>query len=382
MQHHSEQAEKLLHCKMSKASATQPGGGSKRRRGSKSSTVRKNSSTTRSTPISTRARRQPARIDKILNDLYFSPEKPSSFGSPFRLFKAASEVNSKISLEDVEKWLSKQPAYTLHRDLRTKFPRRKVIVNGMRIQYQADLLDISPISRENDRNRYLLTVIDCFSRLATAIPIKSKQATVVAPALGIAFQQLGGSPIKLQTDDGTEFKAQFTQDYLKNKLGVQKWFASFQDVKAQIVERFNRTLRAKLQKYFAASKSLRYIETLPKILKGYNDTVHSSLKDFSPSQVNQHNQDKVFETQYRKYLNEKRKRQKFKIHDIVRISAYRATFFKKGTKNNFTVHLFVVTDVDGRTNPPTYRLKSLEDSEAIEGMFYESELQKVAEHDE
>lgn len=326
---------------------------------------------------STRSRKQPLRINKILSDLYFSPEKPSSFGSPLRLFKAASKVNEKITQEDVDKWLSNQPAYTLHRDLRTKFPRRKVIVNGMRIQYQADLLDLTPISRENDKNRYLLTVIDCFSRLATAVPIKSKLASVVAPALKKAFRDLGGSPIKLQTDDGTEFTARFTQNYLKNELGVQKWFASFQDVKAQIVERFNRTLRGKLQKYFASSKNLRYIEVLPKLLRGYNDAVHSTLKKFSPSQVNSSNQAKVFEIQYREYLNQKKKRRKFNIHDIVRISAYRATFFKKGTKNNFTVDLFIVTDVDDRTNPITYRLKSLVDSEAIEGMFYESELQKV-----
>lgn len=320
-------------------------------------------------------------IDKILKTLYFSPEKPSSFGSPLRLFKAASKLNSNISLEMVHKWLTKQPAYTIHRDSRLKFPRRKVIVNGTRIQYQADLLDVSPLSRENDRNRYLLTVIDCFSRLATAIPVTSKQAPVVSLALKKAFKNLGGSPIKLQTDDGMEFKGKYTQDYLKKELGVQKWFASFQEIKAQIVERFNRTLRGKLQKYFEASQSLRYIEVLPKLLQGYNDTVHSALKVYSPSQVNEKNQNKIFEIQYRKYLDEKKKRRKFDFHDVVRVTGYRATFFKKGTANNFTPHLFVITDIDDKTNPPTYRLKAWEDSEAITGMFYESELQKVDQDD-
>ena len=324
-------------------------------------------------------RRQPLRIDKLLHDLYFTPTKASSFGSPLRLYKAASKVNPLITLDEVKTWLSKQPAYTLHRDLRLRFPRRKVIVNGMRIQYQADLMDCSDIRKENDSNRYLLTVIDCFSRLATAIPLKSKHATVVAPALKRAFKNLGGTPLKLQTDDGSEFKAHFTQDFLKKELGMKNWFHTHQNVKAQIVERFNRTLRGKLQKYFAAAKTLRYIEVLPKLLEGYNNTIHSSLKKYSPAQVNAKNQDKVFELQYRKYLDEKKKRRKFNINDVVRVSAYRATFFKKGTQNNFSAHLFVVTGFDDKTNPPTYRLKSWEDSEAIEGMFYESELQKVEE---
>ena len=336
--------------------------------------------TNRKATLRTRTRTRPTTRggpDKLLKDLYYNPEKPSSFGSPLRLYKAAVKVDKELTLENVREWLHKQPSYTLHRDLRLKFPRRKVIVNGMRIQYQADLMDFSQIKRENDSNRYLLTVIDCFSRLATAIPLKTKLASVVAPALKQAFKNLGGTPLKLQTDDGSEFIAHFTQNYLKKELGMLNWFHSFQNVKAQIVERFNRTLRGKLQKYFAANKTLRYIEVLPKILKSYNNTIHSTLKEYSLSQVNAKNQDKVFEIQYRKYLDEKKKKRKFNIGDIVRVSAYRPTFFKKGTQNNFSAHLFVVTDVDDRTNPPTYRLKSWEDSEAIEGMFYESELQKA-----
>jgi hypothetical protein len=197
----------------------------------------------------------------------------------------------------------------------------------------------------------------------------------VQPALEIAFKNLGGSPLKLQTDEGTEFINDVVQTWL-SRVNTH-WFHSFQTVKAQICERFNRTLRSKLQKYYAQVESLRYVEVLPKILEGYNNSVHSALKIYTPNQVNDSNTKAVFEIQYRHYLDQKIKKNKFQINDIVRVSFYRSTFFKKTAAYNFKPELFVVTDVLTDTNPPTYRLKAKSDSEAIEGIFYESELQKI-----
>lgn len=314
--------------------------------------------------------------EELLKEIYFTPEHPASFGSPLKLYKAAKKEYPNINLNQVKDWLSKQPAYTLHRELKLRFKRQKVIVKGPKVQYQADLLDVSNISKQNDNVKFLLTVIDCFSRLATAIPLKSKHAEVVKKGLEKAFIDLGGSPHKLQTDQGVEFTGQSVQKWLNSKAIL--WFHSHQTVKAQIVERFNRTLRNRLQKYQEYSKSLRYIEALPKLLRGYNTSVHSTLKKFAPIQVNENNSNEVFEIQYRKYLNERKKRHKFKINDIVRISNYRSTFFKKTTSHNFTTELFVITKVKlSDVNPPTYKLKALSDSEAIAGKFYEDELQKV-----
>ena len=230
------------------------------------------------------------------------------------------------------------------------------------------------ISAENNRYRYILTVIDCFSRKAEAIPLKSKRSSDVSEGLELAFKRMGGPPSKLQTDQGTEF---LNKDVKKMLAKYScKLFQTYQDVKAQIVERFNRTLRQKLQKWFAHSGSLRYVDVLPRIVEGYNKTVHSSLKVFSPNDVSHNNEKKVFEIQYRKYLDERAKRHRFKIGEVVRITTYRPRFFKKNIQRNFTTDLFKIVDIFD-TNPPTYRLVDNSDSEAIEGSFYESELQKV-----
>ena len=65
---------------------------------------------------------------------------------------------------DVKNWLEKQESYALHKPVRRKFTRKRVVVGGIDIQWQADLVDIPEFIKENDGYRYLLVVIDVFSK--------------------------------------------------------------------------------------------------------------------------------------------------------------------------------------------------------------------------
>ena len=86
-------------------------------------------------------------------------------------------------------WLETQKSYTLHQRVRTKFRRRKVVTREVHYQYQADLVDYSKLKRDNSGFTYILTVIDCFSRFALALPIKRKNGVEVAAALRKALSQ-------------------------------------------------------------------------------------------------------------------------------------------------------------------------------------------------
>ncbi|GFY28129.1 uncharacterized transposon-derived protein F54H12.3 [Trichonephila clavipes] len=77
-----------------------------------------------------------------LRKLYFNPKEPSSFGGVKRLSKA-----SEVHLNDVQKWLSQQDVYTLHKPVRYKFQRRKTIAYGINELWQSDLLDMQKLSR-------------------------------------------------------------------------------------------------------------------------------------------------------------------------------------------------------------------------------------------
>ena len=147
--------------------------------------------------------------------------------------------------------------YTLYIKKARTFKRHKVLSRGIGYQYQADLVDYSALKRDNLGFTFVLTIIDVFSHVALALPIKSKSGPKVAAALEKAFHVLK-SPKKLQTNLGKEFYNKHVQDLLKrNKV---HHFSTDQPLKASLVEQFNRTLRETMKQSMAYRKNLRYID--------------------------------------------------------------------------------------------------------------------------
>jgi len=117
--------------------------------------------------------------DKILEDLYYNPKNSSAYGGFQRLYQAVKSKrknnNKKYSENDVKQWLSGQESYTLFRHrLKNKYPTSKYEVSEIDQQWSIDLADMQIISRQNKGFRYLLCVIDVFSKYAWVKPLKSK----------------------------------------------------------------------------------------------------------------------------------------------------------------------------------------------------------------
>ena len=145
---------------------------------------------------------------------------------------------------DVERWLSTQDAYTLHKPVRRHFKRRCVVLGGPNQQWQADLVDMSRLKAANDGTTFLLTVIDVCSKRAWCIPLKSKSAA----SLVAAFRRLLNDvnrPTTLQTDKGSEFLNRPLQRLLK-EYGVHHFTTHNEETKASVVERFNRSLKTRM----------------------------------------------------------------------------------------------------------------------------------------
>ena len=315
---------------------------------------------------------KPKRLDAVLKKVYQNPEHPASFSSPAKLYKYAKMNDKNIKISDVKQWIQGQRSYTLHKSVVNKFPRRKVLVRGVNHQYQADLLDFQPLAKDNSGMRYILTVIDCFSRFASAIPIKAKTGKNVLSALIKSFKFMK-PPNKLQTDRGTEFYNYLVRDHLKKHKIVH--FSTFQELKAQIVERFNRTLRTKIMKYMTSKGTLRYVEVLPKLIEGYNSSPHTSLGGYAPKSVNKKNEMLLHEIQYGEYLKEKRKKFKFQINDKVRIISFNKQY-KKNFTNIFRDEFFLISN-QINSNPPMYQVRDIKDNQLMNGTFYESQLQII-----
>lgn len=107
----------------------------------------------------------------------------------------------------------------LHRPLKKRFPRRKTIMKGIDDCWQLDLIFLIRDSSQNYRHKYILSVIDTFSKYAFARPLKSKNAKEVAETLEDIFNKEKRRPKLIQSDAGGEFfNATFKRLMLKYNI--------------------------------------------------------------------------------------------------------------------------------------------------------------------
>ena len=234
-----------------------------------------------------------------LASIYYNPKDPGSFSSVDALHQRAKELGLKLKRKHVAEWLADQDAYTLHRPYRKHYQRNPIVVGAIDKQWQADLADMSSLAKDNDGYRYLLTVIDCFSKYAWAIPLKTKSGASLLAALKLLLKNSHPrKPNRLQTDKGKEFLNKPVQDYLKDN--AIHHIASESDQKAAMVERFNRTLKTRMWRYFTANNTYRYIDVLEELLTGYNHARHRTI-GMAPADVRPEHEEALWHRMYPNY---------------------------------------------------------------------------------
>ena len=76
----------------------------------------------------------------------------------------------------LKKWIQKQESYSRNKHAKRNFQRGRVIVGGIDDQFDADLASLSFYADDNDGYKYLLVVIDIFSRYGWVEPLKDKNS--------------------------------------------------------------------------------------------------------------------------------------------------------------------------------------------------------------
>ena len=313
-------------------------------------------------------------MNKILNKIYTDPKEPGSYSGFSGFSKALKTKKLNISSSTIKKYLQTQDAYTLHKPKRIHFTRKRVLVSGIDSCWQLDLADMSSLKTSNKGYTFILTAIDVFSKKAQAIKLKNKNQINVTNAFAQMIKK--NKPLKIQVDNGKEFYNSTFQKLLQEN-GIQM-YSTDSDVKASIIERFNRTLKEKMWRYFTDKSTNKWIDILDDLIASYNSAYHSSIK-IEPINVTKLNEDKIFENLYgyarlEGDLSSSLNKFKFAIDDFVRISKIKKTF-EKGYTRNFTREIFKIKSIKAK-NPVSYNLIDLKGEKLI-GSFYEEELQKV-----
>ena len=183
---------------------------------------------------------------EILSKIYHDPKDSGYLGGVERLLRRARQLHvPNVTRKSVKEYLRSEQVYTLHKPARRRFTRNHTYVAGIDAQWQTDLADMQGIVKQNGGMRYLRTVIDVFCKFSWAIPVSSKDAKAITTAFGQVLTTANPRhPQRLQTDNGKKF---FNSDFqaLMKRHGIQH-FASENEQKAAVVERFNRTIKTKI----------------------------------------------------------------------------------------------------------------------------------------
>lgn len=166
-----------------------------------------------------------------------------------------------LSKTKAKQLLQQQLSYTLHKPRRKHFPTLSTLVFGIDQQWDMDLVDLQKLAKWNKGTKYLLTVIDVFSKYAWGEPFKSKSAQQVTAALEKLWKRAAPRhPMMVQTDAGTEFYNPSVQVFF-DKQDVRH-FSTHGDPHAAVVVRWNETLKTKMFRNFIA-KSKTNVLVLP-----------------------------------------------------------------------------------------------------------------------
>jgi transposase InsO family protein len=140
-------------------------------------------------------------------------------------------------------------------------------VNNINDAWESDLVDVQGVSKYNNGTKYLLTVIDVFSKFLHIIPLKSKTVKAVTSAFQSVLNDARylkpkrRRPVWVRSDRGKEFLNRSFQDTLKRE-GIQFQICKSPSVKCSVVERAYRTIRNTLYKYFTYKNTYRFIDVL------------------------------------------------------------------------------------------------------------------------
>ena len=219
--------------------------------------------------------------------------------------------------------------------------------------WRLDILDLKDYGPENNRGyRYVLVIIDNFSKYGWTKPLKNKNAQTIKDSFENILISSKRQPNLIESDRGKEFYNNIFQDFL-NKNNI-KLYSRNTHLGAVFAERFNKSIRDLLKKIVFEHDDANWIDVLPIITKQYNNRIHSSTK-LTPIQASlKKNEGYVY-----KNLLDKRKKMKpkFQINDLVRTADLKKTF-SKGDMTNWSYRLYKITEIIN-DSIPSYKINNL-----------------------
>ena len=157
------------------------------------------------------------------------------------------------------------------------YPTNKIVYNNIAEIWSVDLADFLDYQTSNNKGfRYIIIIIDNFSKYLWAFPLKNKYSKTITDAFSNILSTSRRSPLKLESNRGSEWYKSVFQNFLKTK-NIQH-YSRYTDKGPSICERVRRTLRNLLKKRVFLAGEASWRNELPSVIKQYNNTIYHSTR--------------------------------------------------------------------------------------------------------
>ena len=192
-----------------------------------------------------------AAADKVLRNKAFNIAKDPKYngyqrGLASMVYKCFDKKTkgSGVTLANKSIPQNEQLAEELHKPIIRKCKKRKVYSAFKDNIWAADLADMKLISKFNKAFRFLLCVIDIYSKYAWVVPLKDKKGVSIVNAFQSILKKSNKKPNKVSVDKVGEFYNRSMKSWLE-KSDIEM-YSTHNEGKSVVDERFIRTIKNKI----------------------------------------------------------------------------------------------------------------------------------------
>lgn len=275
--------------------------------------------------------------------------KANGFVGLKKLKSLLSEQNIQISTKKLGELIKEQKTNQIHKDYKKKQKTLgHIITYAKNHNWQMDLSDMTMYQAKNHGYKYILLAVDVFTRKAYAQPIKNKTERSVTEA----FSKMTESeqPIKLSTDNGSEFINKEFQEVI-NEKDINHVTAQVGDHNALgIIDRFTRTLKEMIHKHFTENNTINWVDNLQTTINVYNNLPHEGINGIKPNQAETKENDheirmiNIEKSQNLTTSNTSNVSSNFNVGDNVRIRIKEP--FKKGYTPKWSEEIYTIKSLN------------------------------------
>jgi len=222
-------------------------------------------------------------VDNIYNklkEIYNNPETGYKAINPFYDYVKDKYIG--IKRDDIIRFLKGTNSHTMNKQYRKRISK-PIISKRPYERLQMDITELNKLSRNNKGYKYLLIIIDHYSKYAWIYTMKKKSQTYENIKDFIDNHKDKNISI-IQTDNGKEFKDNKLKKLFKEN-NINHIFSSTYKPQSQgLVERFNRYIKSKIYQHLTHTNNKNYIDVIQQLVNNYNDTKHSTTK-YKPNEL-------------------------------------------------------------------------------------------------